>query len=114
MLHTADLGFHRFDYNMAALVPEETSMAARSLRSGKPGLNDKTCANQPLVGVGERMTVPGAINKSFLLLVVLLAGAFWPWSQYLTTGDASAVVPAMWIGFIGWVGSALIIIFSTL
>src|ERR1700723_2711638 len=72
-------------------------MADRFLRSGNPGLNDKTFASQPLVGSGERMTVQGAVNKSFLLLVVLLAGAFWPWSQYLATGDASTVVPAMWI-----------------
>ena len=57
-------------------------MADRFLRSGNPGLNDKTFASQPLVGIGgERMTVQGAVNKSFLLLVVLLAGAFWPWSH---------------------------------
>ena len=33
-------------------------MADRFLRSGNPGLNDKTFASQPLVGLGgERMTV---------------------------------------------------------
>jgi uncharacterized YccA/Bax inhibitor family protein len=87
-------------------------MADRFLRSGNPGLNDKTFANQPLVGVGERMTVPGAINKSFLLLVVLLAGAFWPWSQYLTTGDASTVQPLIWVGLLGGLVLALIISFK--
>jgi hypothetical protein len=56
-------------------------MADRFLRSGNPGLNDKTFASQPLVGSGERMTVQGAINKSFLLLVVLPSGPgrnTWP------------------------------------
>ena len=86
-------------------------MADRFLRSGNPGLNDKTFASQPLVGSGERMTVQGAVNKSFLLLVVLLAGAFWPWSQYLATGDASVVLPPMWIGIIGGFVAALIISF---
>src|ERR1700722_10594059 len=85
-------------------------MADRFLRSGNPGLNDKTFASQPLVGLGgERMTVQGAINKSFLLLVVLLAGAFWPWSQYLSTGDASVVGPAAFIGVIGGLNCEVII-----
>jgi uncharacterized YccA/Bax inhibitor family protein len=88
-------------------------MADRFLRSGNPGLNDKTFANQPLVGIGgERMTVQGAVNKSFLLLVVLLAGAFWPWSQYLSTGDASVVGPAAFIGVIGGLICAVIISFK--
>jgi uncharacterized YccA/Bax inhibitor family protein len=88
-------------------------MADRFLRSGNPGLNDKTFANQPLVGIGgERMTVQGAVNKSFLLLVVLLAGAFWPWSQYLSTGDATIVMPALLIGILGGFVCALIISFK--
>jgi uncharacterized YccA/Bax inhibitor family protein len=88
-------------------------MADRFLRSGNPGLNDKTFAGQPLVGVGgERMTVQGAVNKSFLLLVVLLAGAFWPWSQYLATGDASVVGAPLMIGLIGGLVLALIISFK--
>jgi uncharacterized YccA/Bax inhibitor family protein len=88
-------------------------MADRFLRSGNPGLNDKTFASQPLVGLGgERMTVQGAINKSFLLLVVLLAGAFWPWSQYLSTGDASAVTGPLLIGLIGGLILALVISFK--
>ncbi|HTC44788.1 MAG TPA: Bax inhibitor-1/YccA family protein [Steroidobacteraceae bacterium] len=88
-------------------------MADRFLRSGNPGLNDKTFANQPLVGIGgERMTVQGAVNKSFLLLVVLLAGALWPWSQYLSAGDASVVGPAALIGVIGGLICAVIISFK--
>jgi len=88
-------------------------MADRFLRSGNPGLNDKTFAGQPLVGVGgERMTVQGAVNKSFLLLVVLLAGAFWPWSQYLATGDASVVAAPLLIGLIGGFILALVISFK--
>lgn len=88
-------------------------MADRFLRSGNPGLNDKTFASQPLVGLGgERMTVQGAVNKSFLLLVVLLAGAFWPWSQYLSTGDPSVVGASLLVGLIGGLVMALIISFK--
>ena len=82
-------------------------------RSGNPGLNDRTFANLPRPLVGEaRMTLQGTINKSFLMLVVLLAGALWPWSQYLSTGDASSVSTAVMIGLFGGLVLAMIISFK--
>ena len=82
-------------------------------RSGNPGLNDKTFSSQPRAfSRDERMTLQGAINKSFLLLVVLLAGAFWPWSQYLSTGDVSVVGTSVMIGALGGFVLALIISFK--
>jgi uncharacterized YccA/Bax inhibitor family protein len=88
-------------------------MADRFLRSGNPGLNDKTFASQPLVGLGgERMTVQGAINKSFLLLVVLLIAALWPWSQFFGSGNPAAVAPAILIGLVGGLALGLIISFK--
>jgi uncharacterized YccA/Bax inhibitor family protein len=76
-------------------------------------LNDKTFSSQPrpLAG-GERMTLQGSINKSFLLLVVLLAGALWPWSQYLSSGDASVVGSSILIGALGGFVLALVISFK--
>jgi uncharacterized YccA/Bax inhibitor family protein len=63
--------------------------------------------------VGEaRMTLQGTINKSFLMLVVLMAGALWPWSQYLSTGDASSVSTALMIGLFGGLVLAMIISFK--
>jgi len=82
-------------------------------RSGNPSLNDRVFGSQPRPAFGEeRMTLQGTVNKSFLLLVVLLAGAFWPWSQYLTTGDASVVQAPLLIGAIGGFILALIISFK--
>src|SRR5689334_3066181 len=84
--------------------PQETSMPTPLpvRRTGNPGLNEKTFANlpRPLVGEG-RMTLQGTVNKSFLMLVVLLAGALWPWSQYMSTGDASVVSTSVLIGLLG-------------
>ena len=54
-------------------------MADRSLRSGNPGLNDKTFAKVPVAGAAEPMTLSGTINKSFLLLIALMLAALWPW-----------------------------------
>lgn len=83
------------------------------VRSGNPGLTDSTFANQPRpVSLDERMTLQGTINKSFLLLVVLLAGAFWPWSQYLATGDAAVVSSSVMIGAIGGLIVAVVISFK--
>jgi len=83
------------------------------VRSGNPGLNDKTFSSQPRPAFGEeRMTLQGSINKSFLLLVVLLAGALWPWSQYLSTGDAAVVSTSVLVGAIGGLVLALVISFK--
>jgi uncharacterized YccA/Bax inhibitor family protein len=82
-------------------------------RSGNPSLNDRVFGSQPRPAFGEeRMTLQGAINKSFLLLVVLLAGAFWPWSQYLSTGDASVVGTPLLVGALGGFILAMIISFK--
>jgi uncharacterized YccA/Bax inhibitor family protein len=92
---------------------EEISMPLPVARSGNPGLNEKTFSGlpRPLAG-GDRMTLQGSINKSFLLLVVLMAAAFWPWSEYLSTGDATVVGPSIMIGLIGGLILGLIISFK--
>jgi uncharacterized YccA/Bax inhibitor family protein len=82
-------------------------------RSGNPGLNEKTFANQPRPAVGnERMTLQGSINKSFVLLVVLMAGALWPWSEYLSSGDASVVSTSVLIGAVGGLVLGILISFK--
>ena len=81
--------------------------------SNRPGLNPNTFANLPRLGIGaESMTVQGTVNKGFLLLVVLMAAALWPWSQYMSTGDVQTVSSSMMIGLIGGFVLALIISFK--
>src|SRR5579871_2356390 len=85
-------------------------------RSGPRGpanfiFNPRTFGNQTRVAVGEeRMTLQGTVNKSFLLLVVLLAAAFWTWSQYLATNNPAVVALPMMLGLIG--GMVLVIAIS--
>jgi uncharacterized YccA/Bax inhibitor family protein len=82
-------------------------------RTGNPGLNEKTFTGLPRPATADqRMTLQGTINKSFLLLVVLLVGAFYPWSHYLATGDASVVGASVMIGSIGGLILAVIISFK--
>ncbi len=84
------------------------------VRSGNPGLNDKTFSNLPRASVAEgRMTLNGTINKSFLMLVVLLATALFTWSQFLASnGDPASVSTWMLVGLIGGLVTSLIIIFK--
>lgn len=81
-------------------------------RTGNPGLNERTFASQPRLGVGvEGMTLKGTIDKSFLMLVVLMVAALWPWSQ-MTGGDLDAVSSTMLLGLVGGFVLALIISFK--
>jgi uncharacterized YccA/Bax inhibitor family protein len=81
-------------------------------RTGNPGLNDRTFAGLPRASVaGEAMTLQGTINKAFLLLVVLLAAALWPWSQFFASADPASVAPAVLTGLIGGLVFGLIISF---
>ena len=84
----------------------------RYTRSGNPGLNDRTFSALPRPALAdERMTLQGTINKSFLLLVVLMGCAFYPWSQ-VAAGNTAVVGPSMLIGVIGGLILALIISFK--
>jgi uncharacterized YccA/Bax inhibitor family protein len=82
-------------------------------RTGNPGLNERTFAGLPRASVaGEAMTLQGTINKAFLLLVVLLAAALWPWSQFFASADPASVAPAVLIGLVGGLVFGLIISFK--
>jgi len=81
-------------------------------RTGNPGLNERTFRSQPRLGIGvEGMTLKGTIDRSFLLLIVLMAAALWPWSQ-MAGGDIDAVSSTMMLGLLGGFVLALVISFK--
>ncbi|WP_239616361.1 Bax inhibitor-1/YccA family protein [Cohnella mopanensis] len=51
-------------------------------RSGNPTLNDNTFEHTKGYGSTERMTIEGTVNKAFIMLAILLGGAFVTWSMY--------------------------------
>ena len=62
------------------------------MESSNPTLNERTFG-AARVGVGEpAMTIQGTVNKTFILLAVLVATAMWTWSK---TSDPSSA------GFVG-------------
>ena len=57
------------------------------MESSNPTLNERTFG-AARVGVGEpAMTVQGTVNKTFILLAVLVSAATWTWSK---TSDPSS------------------------
>jgi uncharacterized YccA/Bax inhibitor family protein len=81
-------------------------------RTGNPMLNDRTFGSLPRLGIGiEGMTLKGTIDKSFLLLVVLMAAALWPWSQ-LAGGDIQAVSGTAMLGALGGFILAMVVGFK--
>src|ERR1700689_4953114 len=83
-----------------------------NIKSGNPGLNDRTFSGLPRPALeSERMSLQGTINKSFLSLLVLMAAALWPWSQFLASGNPAVVGVPMVVGLFGGFILALIISF---
>jgi uncharacterized YccA/Bax inhibitor family protein len=81
-------------------------------RSSNPVLNDRTFGNLPRAGVGlGGMTLKGTVDKSFLLLIVLMAAALYPWSL-LAGGDVQAVSSLMLLGMLGGFVVAMVVSFK--
>jgi uncharacterized YccA/Bax inhibitor family protein len=61
----------------------------------------------------DRMTLQGTVNKSFLMLVVLMITALWSWAQFFTSGgDPASVQGPMIVGLLGGFVLALVICFK--
>ena len=58
------------------------------------------------------MTVNGTVNRTFVLLICVLATASWTWSQFWDTRDPATVMPYMIGGAIGGLVLALVTIFK--
>ncbi len=79
-------------------------------KSGNPALNEKTFQSITYTGdTASAMTVRGTMNKLGLLLIMMMAGAFYTWSGFY---KGQNVVPFLWIGGIGGLVIALIMAFK--
>lgn len=83
------------------------------MRTANPALNSKTFRDLPRVSDPSRtMTIQGVVNKSFLMLVLVLVPAAWTWSRFLTSGNPGAVMPWMYIGIFGGLIVAIATVFK--
>jgi uncharacterized YccA/Bax inhibitor family protein len=81
-----------------------------AMQSGNPVLSDKTFAG---VGASDNpMTLSGTINKTAILLALVLIGAGWVWNLYFAAHQTDAVLPYLVVGTIGGLIAALITAFK--
>jgi uncharacterized YccA/Bax inhibitor family protein len=81
-----------------------------ALKSGNPALSVKT-----FEGLGESsdpMTLAGTVNKTAMLLAILLIGAGWVWNLYFVSHRFEDVSTYLWIGALGGFVVALLTIFN--
>ncbi len=80
-------------------------------RSGNPALRNAIFKNEG-TAADQVMTLQGTVNKTGILLVLVVVGATYTWNLFFQTGDAAAVMPIAIGGAIGGLIFALVTIFK--
>ena len=79
------------------------------MRSGNPALNSKTFAVN--VQTDEKMTLGGTVNKTAILLALVLITAAWTWGKFFETENRTMVLYLMGAGVLGGLVVGLITVF---
>ncbi|QKX52762.1 Bax inhibitor-1/YccA family protein [Planococcus glaciei] len=79
------------------------------VRSGNPSLKDEVFEKGGYANSGRTMTIQGTVNKTFILLLLVLATAVYSWNQYLNNPET--ILPLILVGGIGGFVVAMITIF---
>jgi len=83
------------------------------MRTSNPALNSKTFTGlRPIADTGRVMTIKGTVNKSAILLLLLLVAASWTWSLSYRSADMGAVIPWLMGGVLGGFIVAIITVFK--
>jgi uncharacterized YccA/Bax inhibitor family protein len=82
------------------------------MRTANPALTDKAFRGLRALDESRAMTVQGTVNKTGLLLAILLVGAWWTWGIFLKSGNPAAVYPWIMGGAIGGLVVALVTVFK--
>lgn len=82
------------------------------MRTANPALNSKTFTGFARAADARAMTIQGTVNKTALLLLLVLVASSWTWNMYFETGDSAAVVPWLFGGLIGGFVVALVTVFK--
>ena len=63
------------------------------MRSSNPALSSKTFEGLTTERSAETMTIDGTVNKTALLLLLVVAPAFYVWRIFFQSGNPAAVMP---------------------
>jgi len=86
-------------------------MAQQLMRTSNPALSAQTFRTG-VAGYGDTMTVAGAVNKTGILTLCLVATAAWTWNRFLHSPSPETALPLVTIGGIGGLIVALVTIFK--
>jgi uncharacterized YccA/Bax inhibitor family protein len=82
------------------------------MRTANPALNSKTFTGLPRAADARAMTIQGTVNKTALLLLLVLFSSSWTWNLYFSAGDPAVVIPWVFGGLISGFIVALITVFK--
>jgi uncharacterized YccA/Bax inhibitor family protein len=81
------------------------------MRSGNPALSIDTFRGMPSTR-GDSMSLSGTVNKTMIMLILVIAGAFFTWNQALIQAN-NALLPILMIGgALGGLVVAMVTIFK--
>jgi uncharacterized YccA/Bax inhibitor family protein len=80
------------------------------MKSGNPALSTKTFLG--LEASADPMTLRGTVNRTAMLLALVVIGAAWVWKQYFAAPEFASISSYLWGGTIGGLVFALITIFK--
>jgi uncharacterized YccA/Bax inhibitor family protein len=86
-----------------------------AFRTANPALSSKSFGG--FVGAEARpasdaMTISGTVNKTAILLAIVMVAALWPWRIFFNSGNPAAVMPWVLMGLVGGLVLALATIFK--
>ena len=79
-------------------------------KSGNPALSAKTFDD--LSASADPMTLSGTINKTGMLLTILIIGAAWVWNLYFVSRAIDDVLIYLWAGTLGGFVTSLVTIYN--
>lgn len=85
------------------------------MRSGNPTLSADVFTRAPSIAGQETMTIQGTVNKTMIMLFLVLLGASYTWEQFFraaASGEAAGMTGWIMLGAIGGFITALVIIFK--
>jgi len=80
---------------------------------GNPTLSEKTFTSfERTARAEEAMTIQGTVNKTIILLALVVLSAAWTWKRFAIDGNPGAVMPWLAVGGIGGLIAALVTVFK--
>jgi uncharacterized YccA/Bax inhibitor family protein len=83
------------------------------MRTANPALNSKTFTDVARISdLSRSMTIQGTVNKTLLMLILVLIPAAWTWNLFFNSGNPQVVMPWLFVGILGGFIVALVTIFN--